>query len=246
LLSPVSIRTPLRYALVPYSVSRALAVTAVSLVVSPAHADALQQAVLAGAKAASPADFAFTQTSRNERTGTPAREVVTRYDPRRGAAAWQLLRVDGKPPSDKDKANLAKMAGRGPVPSYGRIAQWFGSPATRIATTPTSVTYRFASLPKGALKLGSYDASDHTSVEAVVNTAGKTPFLERARFTSTKPFRMFVVAKIERFTFNATWRLLPDGRPVPEINAGEFGGSFMGSAQTMKTRTSYGDFAAAR
>ena len=216
------------------------------IVPAAAQADALQQQVLAAAKAVTAADFAFTQANRFERTGTPAKSIIQRYDPRRGASAWTLVRVDDRAATAKEVADAAKRSAKAQVPSYARIAEWFGAPATRVATTPTSVTYRFASLPKGAVKLGSYDASAHTSVEAVVNTAGRIPFVERARFTSTKPFRMFIVAKVERFTITATHRLLPDGRPVAEASSTEFGGSFMGSAQTMRTRTVYSEIAAIR
>jgi hypothetical protein len=205
------------------------------------QADALQQQVLAAAKAVTAADFAFTQVNRFERTGTPAKQFVQRYDPRRGASAWTLLKVDDRPPTAKEVADAAKRSTKAKPPSYARIAEWFGAPATRVATTPTSVTYRFASLPRGVVKMGSYDASANTSVEAVVNTAGRIPFVERARFSSNTPFRMFVVAKVERFVITSTHRLLPDGRPVPEATSTEFAGSFMGSAQTMKTRTVYSD-----
>jgi hypothetical protein len=228
-------------------VSRSLLCGAVAFALPTlAHADALQQQVLAAAKSVKEGDFAFTQTNRFERTGTPVKQFVQRYDPRKGAAAWTLLRVDDRAPTAKEAADSVKRSTKARVASYSRITEWFGAPATRVATTPTSVTYRFASLPKGAVKMGSYDASANTSVEAVVNTAGKIPFVERARFTSNTPFRMFVVAKVERFVFTSTNRLLPDGRPVPELTTSEFSGSFMGSAQTMKTRTTYSDVQAVR
>lgn len=211
-----------------------------------AQADALQQQVLAAAKTVAAADFAFTQANSFERTGTPAKKFVQRYDPRRGASAWTLVKVDDRAPTAKESADSAKRSAKAKVPTYARIAEWFGAPATRVATTPTTVTYRFASLPKGVITMGSHDASANTSVDAVVNTAGKTPYVERARFSSNAPFRMFMVAKVERFTFNATYRLMPDGRPVNEAVVTEFAGSLMGNAQTMKTRTVYSDYAAAR
>jgi len=211
-----------------------------------AHADALQQQVLAAAKAVSPADFAFTQSVRFERTGVPAKQFIQRYDPRRGASAWTLIKVDDRAPTEKERKDLSKMAARGKVPSYAQNADWFAAPATRIATTPTSVTYRFTNLPKGSIKMGPMDTSANTIVEAVVNTAGRVPFIEKARFTSAKPFRMMMVAKVERFVITATNRLTPDGRPVPETTATEFTGSLMGSAQTLRTRTLYSDVTPAR
>jgi hypothetical protein len=206
-----------------------------------AKADTLQQQVLAAAKSVTPADFAFTQAVRIDRTGTSGREIVQRYDPRLGKAGWSLVKIDGRAPTPKEIKDSAKNAGRAPTASYARIADWFGAPATRIATTPTSVTYRFAKLPKGAIKMGPFDPSENTSVEAVVNTTGRIPFVERARFVSNAAFRMFVVAKVERFVINATHRLLPDGRPVPESTAVEFAGSFMGKPQTLKTQTRYSE-----
>jgi hypothetical protein len=206
-----------------------------------ARADALQQQVLAAAKTVTSRDFAFTQTVHAQRTGKPARDIVQRYDPRRGAAAWALLKVDGRAPTAKESADSAKNSGRAQVPSYSRIAEWFGAPATRVATAPDSVTYRFASLPKGVIKMGSHDASASTSAEAVVNTAGRVPFIERVRFFSTTAFRMMMVVKVERFTVISTNRLLADGRPVPASAVSEFTGSFMGSAQTLKSQVVYSD-----
>ncbi len=207
-----------------------------------AKADPLQLQVLEAAKTVTANDFAFTQAVRLERTSAPTKQVVQRYDPRRGTAAWTLVKVDDHAPAAKEIADTAKMSAKARPPSYAQIIDWFGAPATRIATTPTTVTYRFANLPKGAVKMGPFDASAQTSIEAVVNTAGRVPFVELARFTSNKPFRMMLVVNIQRFVVTTTNRLLPDGRPVPQTTETEFAGSFMGGAQTLKTRTVYSDF----
>lgn len=221
--------------------TRALFATIALMASTTAYADALQQQVLAGAKSVTTRDFAFTQTLQAQRTGKPARNIVQRYDPRRGTAAWSLIKIDGRAPTAKENADAAKNFAKAQVPSYSRISEWFGAPATRVATTATSATYRFASLPKGVIKMGSYDASSHTSAEAIVNTTGKTPFVERVRFFSNTAFRMMLVAKVERFTVTSIHRLMPDGRPVPASVVTEFAGSFMGSAQTMKMQMSYSD-----
>ncbi len=206
-----------------------------------ASADPLQQQVVAAARSVTAADFAFTQNIRLERTGATTRDVVQRYDPRRAKPGWTLIRVDGRAPTPRESKDAIKAATRTPTPSYARIADWFGAPATRVATTPTSVTYRFARLPKGAIKMGPFDPSENTMVEAIVNTAGRIPFVERARFTSRAPFKVFVVAKVDRFVVDTTHRLLPDGRPVPATTAFEFTGSLMGKPQTMKSQTRYAE-----
>ena len=210
-----------------------------------ASADALQQEVVDAAKASGADDLAFTQATRVERTGEATREIVQRYNPRGAAAKWTLIRVDGRAPNAKEIKDWVKQSGRARTPSYARIADWFGAPATRVATTPTTVTYRFARLPKGALKMGPHDASANTSAEAVVNTAGRVPFVERVRLTSNAPFSMFMVVKVNRFTVNGVNRLV-DGRPVSDTTTTEFAGTFMGKPQTMRTRTTYADVRTAR
>ncbi len=224
---------------------KAIAVSLVLCAPVAARADTLQQQVLAAARTVGPNDFAFTETTRAERAGKPANTSVARYDPRL-PAKWTLLSVDGKPPTARQSASSIKFRAKAKVATYGRIAEWFGAPATRVATTPTHATYRFAAMPKGVMMMGPYDASANTAVEAVVNTAGRVPYLERARFTSREPFRMMMVVKVESFVFTATYHVLPDGRPVNDSVATEFAGSFMGSAQTLRTRTSYSDYTSAR
>jgi len=213
-----------------------------TIVPGVANADPLQVQVLEAARNLTANNFAFTQAVRFERTGAPTKQVVQRYDPRRGTASWTLVKVDDHAPAAKEIVDFAKMSAKARPPSYAQIADWFGAPATRVATTATTVTYRFAHLPKGAVKMGPFDASTHTSIEAVVNIAGRVPFVEIARFTSNKSFRMMLVVNVQRFVVTTTNRLLPDGHPVPETTATEFAGSFMGGAQTLKTRTVYSDF----
>jgi hypothetical protein len=206
-----------------------------ALIAGPAQADALQEQVLAGMRRTSTADVPFTTTTRIERTGAAAKEIVTRHDPRAPAGRrWSVVRVDGRAPTAKEARDIAGQANRQPLPGYERLARWFGAPATR-----TGNTYRFARLPVGALKIGSHDASAHTAAEAVVNTAGPVPFVERVRFVSTRPFRMMLVAKVERYVFTATYAPLGDGRPFPVANDAEVAGAMMGKAGTLITRTRY-------
>lgn len=213
----------------------------------PALADALQQQVLAGAKAVSGEDFAFTQTINSQRSGEAAKEYVVRYDPKMAKGSrWTLIKAEGRAPTPKESAGLTKRANAGPVPSYGEIAKWFGGPAARSASGNDRVTYHFASLPAGTIKMPGQDISASTSAEAIVNTAGPTPFVERVRITANKPFRIMVVAKIERFTALAQYQLLPDGRPVIVSNSSDLSGSMMGKVGTFKTRTTFSDMRAVR
>lgn len=214
---------------------------------SPAFADDLQQQVVAGARAVTDADFAFTQTFSGQRTGEPAKEYLMRYDPKRPAGSrWTLIRAEGRAPTPKESANFAKQANKNPVPSYGRIATWFGAPAKRVATGNDTVTYRFGSLPKGTIKIGSHDASATTSAEAIVNTSGKIPFVERIRYTSTKPFKMMLVAKVDRMTTTVTYRMMPNNRPMITGSNTDMAGSALGKSGAFKMLATYSDIRAAR
>lgn len=210
---------------------------------TPALADALQQQVLAGAKLVTEDDFAFTQTTVNQRSGSPDKEFVLRFDPKRAKGSrWTLQSVDGRAPTAKEASTFAKRSNAGRVPSYAEIAKWFGAPATRVGSDKTSVTYQFASLPPGTVKMPGQDMSPHISAEAVVNIASTTPFVERVRFTSNKPVRMMMVARIERFITVATYQMQPNGRPAPLGSIMDMTGSMMGKAGSFKLRTRFSDW----
>ena len=223
---------------------RAIAVAAM-LVASPAAADPLQDQVLAGMKATDTADIGFTQTIRMEQTGSAAKDIVTRYEPK-APARWTTVQVDGHAPTPKQNASFVKMASGSPVPSYARLARWFASPAVRVAEAPGRVTYRFAKLPAGIVKMGSHDASGDTMADAVVNTAGPRPYVERVRFTSATPFRMMLVAKVERYAITATYAPMADGRIFPSGTESDIAGSMMGKAGNIRSRTRFSEMRGGR
>lgn len=217
-----------------------LAAAVVAVSGGPAQADALQDQVVARMRATETEAVAFTATTRIERTGGAAREIVTRYDPRAPAGRrWSVVRYDGRAPTAKETADVLKAANGSPVPTYARLARWFGAPATRVAQAVGSVTYRFARLPTGAVKIGSHDASADTAVDAVVDTRGPVPFVSRVRMTSTRGFRMMLVAKVERYAFTSTYAPLPDGRPFPAAVEAVIAGAMMGKSGELVTRTRY-------
>lgn len=210
------------------------------VVAAPAAADPLQDRVLAGMRATDTTNVAFTQTTRMEQTGSKAKEVVTRYDPR-SPQRWTVLKVDGAAPTPKQAKTFGDMAAKAPLPGYARLARWFAAPATRVAEAPGRVTYRLARLPAGVIKMGSHDASADTVADAVVNTAGPVPYVERVRFTSSTPFRMMLVAKVERYVLSASYAPLADGRVFPTGNDSDISGSMMGKAGSIRSHTRFTD-----
>lgn len=215
--------------------TRIVLVAAALVTPAAADADALQNDLLATMRATRADAFAFQRTIAIERTGAARKVFVERFDPRRAAAdRWTLVSVDARPPTKKE-ADRARKARQGPVPSYGELAKWFGGTATRSDTAPGQVTYRFARLPDGVLKIGPHDASADTQAEAVVNTTGRVPFVERVRLTTTKPFRMMLVAAVQGLTVTARYRLLPSGQVVPATTASSVTGSMLGKSGKLDT-----------
>lgn len=206
----------------------------------PAGADALQDRVLAGIKATDTRDVGFVRTVRMERTGSGAQEFTTRYDPR-AIPPWSVLKVDGRAPTAKEAADIVKSSAKSPPQAYARLARWFGGAAVRIADAPGQVTYRFTGLPADTMTIGSHDASADTVADAVVNTSGPRPFVERVRFSSARAFRMMLVAKVERFAITASYAPMPDGRLFPSGTDSEIAGSMMGKAGSIRTRSRYSE-----
>lgn len=206
------------------------------------HADALQDQVLASARATRSDLYAFRRTITIERTGVARQVFVEQFDPRRPAGQmWSLASVDGRAPVAKD-LDAWRKGDRGPVPSYNQLAKWFGGGATRSDGAQGYVTYRFARLPAGALKIGSHDASADTQAEAVVNTQGKFPFVERIRLVSTKSFRMMLVASVQSMATSGHYRVQSDGLAVPAESTSRIIGSLFGKDQTIQAFATYSDF----
>lgn len=203
-----------------------------------AAADALQERLLADMRATRPEGFAFRQTTVIERTGAARKTLIEQFDPRRPAdARWSLVSVDGRAPSPKDLSGWRKIK-RDRVPSYADNAKWFAAPATRSDANGVT-TYRFARLPAGAMKIGSHDASADAQAEAVVNARGPVPFVERVRFTTTKPFRMLLVASVQNITATARYAASPSGAIVPAEVASRTAGSLMGKSGILTTQTTF-------
>ncbi|TPG55386.1 hypothetical protein EAH76_11720 [Sphingomonas glacialis] len=208
-----------------------------------AHADALQTRIVATARATPTARHAFRRTLAFERTGAPRTTYVEQFDPSRSPAErWSLMSIDGRAPTPKE-IEKSRKTNHGPIPSYAKLADWFGGPATR-SETGGGVLYRFARLPAGTFKIGSHDASADTQVEAMVNTSGAVPFVEHVRMTSNKSFSVMLVASLRSITVDQRYRLLGDGIAVPSDATSALTGAMMGKAGTMRTTTSYTEFRA--
>ncbi len=226
--------------------TRALLAGLLLLAAAPAHADALPDRIVAEARAVGPDDFAYTRSVRTEqRSGDKVerRATVESYDPARPAGQrWTLVSVDGRAPTADELKDYSKGMARATVPSYGRLARYFGNGGQRSANGARTV-YRATSLPKGALTIGKADLSAGAQAEATV-ADGPRPYVERLDIVSTKPVRMMLVAKVERLDATSRYRLMPDGRPVLAEQVSEMRGSMMGRAGSLRTVATFSDYRA--
>ena len=207
-----------------------------------AHADALQDQVVAIARATRTDTYSFRRTIVVESNLVARKVVEEQFDPHRPAGdQWVLLSIDARAPTPKEAADAYK-ARRDPFPPYPAVAKWFGGPAVRSETAPGYATYRFASLWPGTLKFGSHDASPDTQAEVLVNMKSNVPFIERIDMTSTKPFSMMLVASMRGMTFTMRYRQLADGNIVPLDAVSDITGSAMGKAGQAHTSATFSDF----
>ncbi len=207
--------------------------------------DVLKERIVAHARTVAAEDFAYTRTVRIESTEGDKKEervLVERWDPTKPLEQrWTLISVDGRPPKAEDSQDYRKGLPKRRQPYYGRVAGYFSGPATSSVDARGRTTFRFASLPKETVMVGDADISANATGEVVVDTTGAMPFVEEVRFSSTKPTRIKLVAKIERFETTTRYRLMPDGKPVPIELVSEMSGSMLGQQGRIRTRIAYTD-----
>jgi hypothetical protein len=223
--------------------TRALAAIALLSASSAADADALLDRLLIDARTVDPGDLAWTRTTRTEQRGAGEAKVsvvVERYDPSRPTARrWMLSSIDGRAPTAKEVEEYAQSRSEATVPGYARILKHLGGKLQRDDASGHPV-YRGSGLPKGAFVANRHDLSAEAKVEAHV-APGPKPFVERIVLASGKPFRMMLVAKVDRVEGVTRYKLMPDGRPVPAEQVTIMTGSMMGKSGTIRTVSTYSD-----
>ena len=208
-------------------------------------AEALKERIIAHARTVTAEDFAYTRTVRMESTEGDKKEehvVVERWDPAKPLEQrWTLISFDGRPPEAEQLKDYRKELPKRRQAYYGRVAGYFAKPATSVVDARGRTIFRFASLPKETVMVSDADISASATGEVVVDTNGAMPFIEEVRFSSTKPTRVKLVAKIERFETLTRYRLMPDGKPAPIELVSEMSGSMLGQQGRLRTRIAYTD-----
>ncbi len=212
---------------------------------TPAATEKLVEQLVAHARTVAAEDHAYTRTVRTEtieKEKTEERIVVERYDPTKPSdQRWTLSSINGQPPTAEQLQSYRKDLPKRRQTFYGRVAGYFAKPATSQVDEKGRTILSLASLPKETVMVSDADISANAKGELVVDTSGAIPFIEEVRFRSTKPTRVKMIAKIERFETTVRYRQMPDGKPVPLELASEMSGSLLTKEGRVRTRITFSD-----
>lgn len=210
-----------------------LALAALALLAAPLAAQSLKERVVADAAAVPVPAFERTVTVTQADAKEKASQVrIDRWDGR----GWTLVSVGGKPPTASDQAQYAKASAAAIVPSYRRLAVVLARAVPAGSDAQGRALLRAADLPPGAVITNGKDVSERFTGEASV-AAGPKPWVQQLRLTAKAPFRMMLVAKIERFTTVSDYRLDAAGQPRLARQVADITGSMLGQSGTQHVET---------
>jgi hypothetical protein len=209
----------------------------------------LKERIIAHARTITPEDYAYTRTIRTESTEGNKKEeriMVDRWDPTKPHdQRWTLVSINGQPPHADQLKNYAKESAKRRAVHYGRVAEYFGKPATGATDAKGRPVFRLSSLPKDTVVAMGSDISANASGELVADTSGAMPFIEEVRFVSTKSTRVKLIAVIERFEAMNRYKMMPNGKPAPVESTSDINGSMMGKQGVIRTKVTYSEIRAA-
>lgn len=214
-----------------------IAVACAALLAAAPAPDPLLARIVADAATITEASFGFERTTRLE-AGGKSTVRVERFRPA-ATPRWTLASVDGRAPTADEARDYARAADKQPVPNYGRLGAMLRDGAERATAADGNTVYRVTRLPKGSIAANGASMAKHLVGEATIARAGDRPFVAQMRVFAPKPFRMRMVAKVDRF--EAVTRYAPgaDGRIRVVSQAVTTVGSMLGQSGTMVSRATY-------
>ncbi|WP_374388224.1 hypothetical protein [Sandaracinobacter sp.] len=167
-----------------------------------ASADPLLQRLLA--ESAKAPVVAFERTTKAEIRADPGKEpalVVDRFTPKSAdSGSWTVVSIDGRKPAPQELEAHAK--GNGTPPGFHNLHRLLSQTPTSRREAGGKTIYFWKSLPKGAVVTPGGDISGHLSAEATLDGTA----LDEVRIFAGEPFRVKIVASINRFNITSHYK----------------------------------------
>lgn len=199
------------------------ALLALFAITAPARADPLLDKLRADAAHADAIGFERTTREQKQTSKGPVTEVrVDRYDPKAPSGRqWSLISVDGRAPSQRERAEHRKLVSSFPVPGFYRLSTILAGEPSRTTDARGRTLYRWTSLPAGSMPTPGPDISARMAAEALVEKLAGRPVFRSVRLFAPKPFKVMSVAKVNRFDQINLYDQGPGGEPVLISQASE-------------------------
>lgn len=150
--------------------------------------------------------------------------MIERWD----GKAWTLISHNGKPPTAAQKRDAEKIAAAVPVPGYHRLASLLETASSSRLDAEGRTVLQIPVLPADSIYGDSGDISEHLKAEALVNTRGAKPFVERLHVTARETFKLNALIKVKSFDMVSTYKLDAGGRPRLASQTADSMGSVFG------------------
>ena len=168
----------------------------------------LQQLLAQSAKAPV---VGFERTTRAEVRADPKKEpalVVDRFAPKSAdTGSWTLISVDGRKPTPQELEAHAK--GNTNPPGFHNLHKLLSLPPTGRRDADGKTIFVWKSLPKGSVVTPGGDISSHLSAEATMDGSN----LSEVRVFAAAPFKVKIVASINKFNVTSLYRPGANGLP---------------------------------
>jgi len=162
---------------------------------------------------------------------------VDRYDPN-AARKWTLVSMDGRPPTRDELQKYDKGLADWKVPNYGRVAELIeNTKPSRIAPD----RYGLDDLPPEILDKRARIFASHVSTELKVGGPPGEPYVTESQVFAPKPFRVMVVARIDKFVAISRYAPGPDGRPRIRSQEVDLKLTIMAAPRRVQSRMTYRD-----
>ncbi len=199
--------------------------------------DPVRDRIIADASGQSPASLAFERTSHIIQVGGGTRSEVLRID-RWDGHGWQVISVNGKPPSPTDLKDLAKPSNQ-QVPGYFNLARLLATSTERSTDPEGNVVLTIPQLPPRSIVNDGTDISSFLRAEAVIDNGNGKPWVRKLRLTARQPFKLSWLLKVLTFNQISEYKLDTSGKPRLTSQVADSQGTLLGIAGGQTSEVTY-------